>query len=100
MPCGTALLVHPEGDVVVARASARGTRIDVLKALARGTRAVLVGHPWMYGFGAAGDCGVTEVLRLFEQGLRHDLALMARSPLDELQPADVRVAPWWSGFGT
>lgn len=36
---------------------------DVLKALALGAAAVLVGRPWVYGLAVAGQAGATEVLR-------------------------------------
>lgn len=36
---------------------------DVLKALALGAAAVLVGRPWVYGLAVAGQTGATEVLR-------------------------------------
>src|SRR5207245_2559587 len=41
----------------------RGT--DVLKALALGARAVLIGRAMLWGLAAAGEEGVTDVLRLF-----------------------------------
>ncbi|TAM92611.1 MAG: alpha-hydroxy-acid oxidizing protein [Jatrophihabitans sp.] len=39
------------------------TGSDVLKALALGARAVLVGRPWVYGLGLGGTDGVRHVLR-------------------------------------
>lgn len=36
---------------------------DVLKSLALGAAAVLVGRPWVYGLAVAGQAGATEVLR-------------------------------------
>jgi len=36
---------------------------DVLKALALGAAAVLVGRPWVYGMAIAGERGAVEVLR-------------------------------------
>lgn len=36
---------------------------DVCKALALGARAVLIGRPWCYGLGIAGEAGVEAVLR-------------------------------------
>jgi 4-hydroxymandelate oxidase len=47
----------------------RGT--DVLKALALGARAVLVGRPYLWGLAVDGERGVSRVLRL----MRDDLAL-------------------------
>jgi len=39
------------------------TGADVLKALALGARAVLVGRPWVYGLALGGTAGVRHVLR-------------------------------------
>jgi 4-hydroxymandelate oxidase len=43
----------------------RGT--DVLKALALGANAVLIGRPYLYGLGAAGESGVTKVLTILQR---------------------------------
>ena len=47
------------------------TGADIVKALALGARAVLVGRPWVYGLGLGGTDGVRHVLR----GLLADLDL-------------------------
>jgi lactate 2-monooxygenase len=47
------------------------TGSDIVKALALGARAVLVGRPWVYGLGLGGTDGVRHVLR----GLLADLDL-------------------------
>jgi 4-hydroxymandelate oxidase len=57
-----------QGEVYVDGGIRRG--VDVLKALALGARAVLVGRPVVWGLGAAGADGVTDVLL----GLRDELA--------------------------
>ena len=38
------------------------TGADVVKALALGARAVLIGRPYVYGLGLAGEAGVRHVL--------------------------------------
>jgi lactate 2-monooxygenase len=48
---------------------------DVLIALALGARAVLLGRPWVYGLGLAGQRGVEHVLRVFLGDLDLTLAL-------------------------
>jgi L-lactate dehydrogenase (cytochrome) len=45
----------------------RGT--DVLKALALGANAAMIGRAYLYGLGAAGGAGVTRILELFRQDL-------------------------------
>jgi 4-hydroxymandelate oxidase len=51
----------------------RGT--DVLKALALGARAVLIGRPYLYGLGAAGAGGVAKVVDLLRRELEVAMAL-------------------------
>lgn len=59
-------------EVLVDGGVRRGT--DVLKALALGARAVLIGRPALWGLAVGGEDGVTSVLQLLRQEL--DLALM------------------------
>jgi L-lactate dehydrogenase (cytochrome) len=52
----------------------RGT--DVVKALALGARACLVGRPYLYGLAAAGSPGVAHALGIFRDEIRRALALL------------------------
>ena len=61
--------VNGSAEVYVDGGIRRGT--DVLKALALGARAVLVGRPYLWGLAVDGERGVRRVLAL----LREDLAL-------------------------
>ena len=59
----------------------RGT--DVLKALALGARAVLIGRAMLWGLAVAGEEGVTDVLRMFQEEIQLGLALLGcTSPAD------------------
>ncbi|MBB3082041.1 alpha-hydroxy acid oxidase [Geodermatophilus sabuli] len=59
----------------------RGT--DVLKALALGATAVLVGRPYLYGLAAGGQAGVEHVLELLRAELLRAMALTgSRTPGD------------------
>ncbi len=59
----------------------RGT--DVLKALALGARAVLIGRAMVWGLAAAGEEGVMDVLRLLQREVELGLALLGcASPFD------------------
>ncbi len=60
----------------------RGT--DVLKALALGARAVLIGRPYLYGLGVAGAEGVTRVVNLLRQEFEMAMALTGRTRLKEI----------------
>ncbi len=57
----------------------RGT--DVLKALARGASAVMVGRPYLYGLGAAGAAGVKRVVDILRVELEMAMALTGRPAL-------------------
>jgi len=60
----------------------RGT--DVLKALALGARAVLIGRPYLYGLGVAGAEGVTRVLNILRQEFEMAMALTGRTRIKEI----------------
>lgn len=49
--------------------------LDVLRALALGARACLIGRPWVYGLAARGEAGVAEVLANYRQELVTALSL-------------------------
>lgn len=62
----------------------RGT--DVIKALALGARAVLVGRPYLYGLAVDGEAGVANVLDIFRQELERALILLGVSEVGDLGP--------------
>lgn len=62
----------------------RGT--DVLKALALGARAVLVGRPILWGLATGGANGVAGVLTLLQRELDLAMALAGCASLDDLTP--------------
>lgn len=59
---------------------------DVLKALALGARAVLVGRPVLHGLATAGAAGAAHVLRLLHDELRLAMAQCGAGSLDEVGP--------------
>ncbi|WP_036594819.1 alpha-hydroxy acid oxidase [Ottowia thiooxydans] len=63
----------------------RGT--DVLKALALGANAVLIGRPAMHGLAVDGALGVARVIRLLRDELEIAMALTGCRTLDEATPA-------------
>ncbi|MFG3256188.1 lactate 2-monooxygenase [Streptomyces sp. NPDC048172] len=65
------------------------TGADVLKALALGARAVLVGRPFAYGLAHAGEDGVRHVLRSLLADLDLTLALSGHRTPSELTPDDL-----------
>jgi L-lactate dehydrogenase (cytochrome) len=49
--------------------------LDVLKALASGARACLIGRAWAFALGARGEAGVAHMLQIMRQELRVAMAL-------------------------
>jgi 4-hydroxymandelate oxidase len=74
-------------DVLVDGGIRRGT--DVLKALALGARAVLVGRPVLWGLAVAGATGVERVLAILRDELDVALALAGTPRADELDRSAV-----------
>jgi 4-hydroxymandelate oxidase len=69
----------------------RGT--DVLKAVALGASAVLVGRPAVYGLANAGAAGVAHVLRLLRDELEIAMALTGCATLADATPALLLAPP-------
>ena len=61
---------------------------DVLKALALGASAVLVGRAPMYGLACAGEAGVAQALQLLARQLDTSLALLGCASVAELAASD------------
>jgi len=67
----------------------RGT--DVLKALAIGAKAALVGRPPLWGLGAFGQAGVTRVLEMLQTELALEMGLSGRPNLASIDRSLVRI---------
>ena len=65
---------------------------DVVKALALGARAVMIGRAYLWGLAANGQAGVENVLDVLRGGIDSTLLGLGRSSIDELTRDDV-VAP-------
>ena len=74
--------VGPDAPVLCDSGIRRGA--DVLKALALGATAVLVGRPYVYGLAVAGEQGVAAVVRNLVADLDLTMALCGRRALAEL----------------
>ena len=66
----------------------RGT--DVLKAVALGAKACMIGRPYMYGLAAKGRAGVTQALELLRNEIDLALALSGNNRLSALNRSDLR----------
>jgi len=67
---------------------------DVLRALALGADAVLVGRPYGWGLATGGEAGVRAVVEAFADDLRRAMALAGCPTLDQIGPDRVRRAGW------
>jgi isopentenyl diphosphate isomerase/L-lactate dehydrogenase-like FMN-dependent dehydrogenase len=66
--------VGGRAEVFVDGGIRRGT--DVVKALAFGARACLVGRPYMFGLAVAGEAGVARVLEIFRTEVEQTMGLL------------------------
>ncbi|MCC6793143.1 MAG: alpha-hydroxy-acid oxidizing protein [Thermomicrobiales bacterium] len=66
-------MIGDRGEVYLDGGVRRG--VDVIKALALGARAVMIGRPVMYGLAAGGEDGVVHIFDLLRQELTTDLIL-------------------------
>jgi L-lactate dehydrogenase (cytochrome) len=64
---------------------------DIVKALALGAHACLVGRAWAYGLAAAGEEGVTHAIDLLTDELRRTMALIGVSTVRELSFDNLRM---------
>lgn len=62
------------------------TGSDVMKALALGAKAVLLGRPYIYGLGIAGEAGVRHVVRSLLAELELSMALAGCASLADVGP--------------
>ena len=66
---------------------------DVVKALALGARAVMIGRAYLWGLAANGQAGVENVLDVLRGGIDTALLALGRANVGELTRADVIVPP-------
>ncbi|MCW2490831.1 MAG: putative FMN-dependent alpha-hydroxyacid dehydrogenase [Frankiales bacterium] len=62
---------------------------DVVKAVALGARAVMIGRAYLWGLAANGQAGVTNVLDILRGGIDSALLGLGRSAIAELSPDDL-----------
>jgi isopentenyl diphosphate isomerase/L-lactate dehydrogenase-like FMN-dependent dehydrogenase len=80
--------VDGRAEVLLDGGVRRGT--DVLKALALGARAVLIGRAMVWGLAVAGEGGVVDVLRMFREEVELGLALLGCTSPADVSRAHVR----------
>jgi len=66
---------------------------DVVKALALGADAVMIGRAYLWGLAANGQAGVENVLDILRGGIDSAVLGLGHSSIQDLSPADVIVPP-------
>jgi len=68
---------------------------DVVKALAMGARAALIGRAYAYGLGAGGEAGVTRAIQILRADLIRTLKLLGCASVADLNASHVTVPADW-----
>lgn len=79
------VVLADEAPVLIDSGFRRGS--DVVKAVAQGARAVLLGRAVLYGLAARGAAGVDEVLRLLTAEIDNTLAQVGCAAIAQLDPS-------------
>src|SRR4029453_11918754 len=66
---------------------------DVVKAVAVGARAVMIGRAYLWGLAANGQAGVENVLDILRSGIDSALLGMGLSSIRELRPDQLLIPP-------
>jgi len=65
---------------------------DIVKAIALGANACMIGRPYMYGLAANGAAGVESIIKILEIEMDATMALMGRPTIASLDSSSVRIA--------
>ncbi len=84
--------VGDQVEVLVDGGFRRGA--DVVRAVALGARAVMIGRPWAFGLAAAGEPGVARVLSIFREDIDRTLRLVGAPSVGSLDPTFVSPPKW------
>ncbi|HEX6393904.1 MAG TPA: pre-mycofactocin synthase MftD [Acidimicrobiales bacterium] len=69
---------------------------DVVKALALGARAVMIGRPYLWGLAANGQAGVENVLDILRSGIDSALLGLGRASVHDVTVDDLVIPPGFS----
>lgn len=76
--------VAGRAEILIDSGVRRGT--DVIKALALGANAVMIGRPYLYALAAGGEAGVDRMFALLRAELSRDMALLGCTKISDLNP--------------
>jgi len=79
--------VGDDVEIVMDGGIRRGS--DVVKALAMGAKAVMIGRAYLWGLAVGGQAGVENVLDVLRMGIDSTLMGIGRSSIEELSPDDL-----------
>jgi L-lactate dehydrogenase (cytochrome) len=79
-------IVDEAGDMTVMMDSGVRRGTDVLKALALGAKFVFIGRPFLYAAAIGGEAGVRHAIRLLQEEVDRDMALIGISKLTDMTP--------------
>ncbi len=88
---GIAAAVGGQVEVLLDGGIRRGT--DVVKALALGARAVMIGRAYLWGLAANGQAGVENVLDLLRNGIDATLLGLGCASIADLSPGHLVIPP-------
>ena len=88
------------GELEVLMDSGVRRGVDVVKALALGAKAVLLGRGYVYPLLAAGEPGVRHMLELFRQQIDEALAFLGVASVHDLDPSYLELPPGWASRRT
>ena len=84
--------VGDQVEVLVDGGFRRGA--DVVKAVALGAKAAMIGRAWAYPLAAAGEPGVSKILSVLRQDIDRTLRLVGAPSIEDLDPSFVTTAAW------
>lgn len=82
------------GKIPVLFDSGIRTGADIIKALALGANAVLVGRPWAFGMGINGKAGAKEVMRGIMAQLEINMNIAGLRSIGDINRSVLRRSPW------
>ena len=86
-----AAAVGDQVEIVMDGGIRRGS--DVVKALALGAKAVMIGRPYLWGLAANGQAGVENVLDVLRNGIDSALLGLGKASVHDLAPDDIVMPP-------
>jgi L-lactate dehydrogenase (cytochrome) len=75
-------------DIIIDSGFRRGT--DIIKALALGAKACMIGRPYLYGLAAGGEAGVSKALQIIDEELKRNMRLLGRTSVSQLDHSCLR----------